>query len=89
MFNESREEKVIKAVVITVTVLIITLIFVGVFSSCLSDATGHSHDVAQKQADAFTRAAGINAKAICANSDTDHNGYISCPYATPDGPDQT
>jgi hypothetical protein len=55
-----------------------------VFGGTASNVSGHSHDVAQKAANQFVSSI-PGAAAHCVQVDSDGDGYISCPYTTPDG----
>lgn len=60
------------------------------FAGCLgckvaADVSGHTNEVAQKEADAFIREMGIKGKARCADTDSDGDGYVSCPMVLSDG----
>ena len=60
---------------ILIPVVIVLPVMVAV-ASC--DLTGHTHDVAQKEADAWIKEMGLDAKASCADTDSDLDGYVSC-----------
>jgi hypothetical protein len=61
----------------------------AVASNCgchtVADVSGHTRDVAQREADAFIAEMGLKAKAGCADRDTDGDGYVSCPLVFGDG----
>lgn len=67
-----------------VLVAVVALVFLGAIGGIVATScrglTGAAQDTAQKEADAFLANMGIRGKAICARSDTDGDGYISCPY---------
>lgn len=58
--------------------------FIGVcgvmVSHCGRNMSGEAQIKAQSEADKFLQQMGIKGKAICAGTDTDGDGYISCPY---------
>lgn len=70
-----------------VAILVVVLGGMFVYFSCvsLSNWTGRSHDLAQKEADKFLRNSGLQPNAQCVGMDTDGDNYLSCPYVTPDG----
>ncbi len=71
--------------------LIIVIVVLGfiVFAvmKCGADVGGQTHDTAQKEAEKWVRQMGLNAKAQCADRDTDNDGYVSCTLVVtdPDG----
>jgi hypothetical protein len=61
----------------------LVLAFLGCRS--VADISGHTHNVAQEQAEAFVKQMELTARPACAASDTDGDGYVSCPLVFPDG----
>ena len=66
------------------------LLLVGIgftVAKCSADVSGHTHDVAQAEANRWIRMMGLTATAQCADRDTDHDGYVSCTLVVkdPDG----
>jgi len=83
MQNDDMFPKVIIALVI--------LIFGGVIVAGIlhagSDVSGRTREIAQDEADRWIVFAGLDAKAQCADRDTDGDGYVSCTLVVsdPDG----
>lgn len=63
-----------------VAVSLVVLGFIGVFlfAKCGADVSGHTRITAQTEANAWVRSMGLDAKATCADRDTDGDGYVSC-----------
>jgi hypothetical protein len=79
-----------KNVGLAVTLLAIAVVFLlSVFGTCLSDVSGRTHALAQAGADGYLEktnlASSQGAVAACVNTDSDGDGYVSCPYVTKDG----
>lgn len=61
---------------------VLSVLFCG---GMVNNVSGRAHDLAQAEAVKFLRTAGINGIVQCAGTDSDGDGYISCPYTTHDG----
>lgn len=60
---------------------VIAIVTVGsILTTCGRTLTGAAQEKAQKESVSFLKTLGVNGKASCALSDSDGDGYISCPY---------
>lgn len=62
---------------IVVVLCLLAFVFLGRFAN---DVSGRTHDIAQAEADAYLKNFSINGVAQCVYSDSDGDGYVSCPY---------
>ena len=68
-------------------IMILAFVVCGSLVCCglMADVSGHTREVAQQEADRFIREMGLKAKARCADTDSDRDGYVSCPMVFEDG----
>lgn len=69
-----------------VVIIILVFIMFGLgFLNCFSGISGLDNKTAKQEAEQFAKDVGLNVKGInCANTDSDHDGYVSCTLSIED-----
>ena len=79
----------LKLFVVCFILTVMGLMFFACFGRLIDNTSGRTHEAAQDEADRYLKTTHLaetqGAVAVCVDTDSDGDGYVSCPYVTKDG----